>query len=70
MQLGDRPGALTVMESGGVEWDKAEPRWQAVYAAVLAANQQRSAARRMAAGIDQSRLKLLERALLDGIVSK
>jgi len=67
LQLGDRPGALGIMEAGGVDWEKSEPRWQAVYAAILDANQQRSAARRIAAGIPPGRLKAPERRLLEGL---
>lgn len=67
LQLGDRPGALGIMESGGVDWSKTEPRWQAVYAAVLDANQQRAAAREVASKIDPKRLRAPERRLIEGL---
>jgi len=67
LQLGDRTGALGIMEAGGVDWEKAEPRWRAVYAAVLDANQQRAAARRFAVGIPVRQLRAPERRLIEPI---
>ncbi len=57
LKLGNAPEALNLIESAKTDWDSAEPRWQALYAAILGANQQREAARVIAAKIDRSRLK-------------
>jgi tetratricopeptide (TPR) repeat protein len=68
LQLGDRDGAQSMLEAGGVDWEKAAPRWQAVRAAVLEANRQPAEARRIAAGLDKARLKAPERRLLEPVL--
>lgn len=60
--------ALTLIESPGWDWRKAPPRWQAVYAAVLAGNQQRGAARDVATHVNQKSLKAEERELIRGLL--
>lgn len=62
---GDPNGALRVMEAQGMDWAKAEPRFQAVYAAVLGAAGQREAARNVARRIPAEQLVREERALLE-----
>ena len=68
LQLGDRTGALNAVEAGGVDWNRNAPRWQAVYAAVLEANQQHPAALKIAESLAPARLKSLERRLLQPIL--
>jgi tetratricopeptide (TPR) repeat protein len=68
LQLGDRDGAQSILETGGVDWEKAGPRWQAVRAAVLEANRQPAEAKRIAAGLAKARLKAPERRLLEPVL--
>jgi hypothetical protein len=53
--------ALDLLEGRGIDWKNAPPRWRLIYAAALAANQQREGAKRIWAGIDPGRLKSAER---------
>jgi len=62
---GDPNAALRVMEAQGMDWAKAEPRFQAVYAAVLGAAGQREAARNVARRVPAEQLVREERALLE-----
>lgn len=61
---GDLPAALQVMEEGEVDWDKGVARARAVRVAILAANHQREAARRIARDLDMGALLAEERALV------
>ncbi len=61
---GDAAGGLALVEQPPMDWETMEPRWQAVYVALLGANQQREAARRFARRIDPTRLKSQERQLI------
>jgi len=56
--------ALTLVESSGLDWQKQEPHIQAIYAAVLAANQEGREARRLLETIPLQRLRPQERKLL------
>ena len=58
--------ALQVMEADAPDWSREEPRWRAVYAAVLRANRFQDRARRTVQGISASQLRPLE-AQLAGI---
>jgi hypothetical protein len=62
-RLGDLQGAMGTMEEGGVDWDRASARCRAVQAALLGANLQREAARRVAREIESESLMTLEREL-------
>ncbi|HTI69116.1 MAG TPA: hypothetical protein VMF06_04085 [Candidatus Limnocylindria bacterium] len=62
---GDANGGLTLLDEKGFDWASAEPRSQSIYVAVLGAAGQREAARRFARSISQSRLKPLERQLVE-----
>ena len=68
LRLGKAEEALTLCESGNIEWEKQEPRWRVVYAAALQANQHRPAALKIAAAIPQEQLKVPERALLQQVL--
>ena len=70
LRLGKPVEALTVCETGDIDWSTPEPRWRAIYAATLQANGQSAAARRIATRIPLDRLKLPERALLGGILGR
>lgn len=70
LRLGKAEEALALCETGGVEWERQEPRWRAVYAAALLANQQRAAARKFALAVPLEQLKLPERALLQETLKK
>lgn len=60
-----RPGvALDLLESQKMDWAATTPRAQAIYTAVLGANQLRDAARRVARGVELALLKPQERALV------
>lgn len=56
-RLGEAPQALSRLESLKPEWLRAEPRRQVVYAAVLGANDQREAARRLARTVEVTTLR-------------
>lgn len=65
LKAGNAAEALNLIESVKVDWDNnPEPRWLALYAAILGENDQREAARVMAAKVDQSQLKGAERELI------
>lgn len=70
LRLGKAAEALTVCETGDIDWSTQEPRWRAVYAATLHANGQGAAARRIASRIPVGRLKLQERVLIEGILGR
>jgi tetratricopeptide (TPR) repeat protein len=55
--------ALDVLEGQGLNLDLAPARWRMIHALVLAANQQREAAKKIYAGLDTDRLKAAERNL-------
>ncbi|NDC00864.1 MAG: hypothetical protein EBZ83_05530 [Verrucomicrobia bacterium] len=56
--------ALAAYPQTGIDWSSALPGWQAVHAAVLAANGQMEQARKLAASIPWERLKPEERDLI------
>jgi tetratricopeptide (TPR) repeat protein len=56
--------ALTRLDDLKVDWAVLDPRYRAVYAAVLGANQQREAARTMARRLDAASLRTEERQLI------
>lgn len=62
---GNLSGAVAVMEEGGVDWERAEPRCRAVRAAILGANLQREAARQIVRTLDVDRLMSAERMLVE-----
>lgn len=64
-RAGNLAGAVAVLEEGGVDWEKAEPRCRAVRAAVLGANLQREAARQIVRTLDVDRLMSAERMLVE-----
>lgn len=64
LKAGNNAEALTLIESVKTDWETQEPRWIAVYAAILGANQQREAARLMAQKVDTSKLKGAELELI------
>jgi hypothetical protein len=70
LKSGQTSAALGTLEGGSVNWENQEPRWQTIYAAALDANQQRAAARRVAAKIDRSRLKAAELQLLQSLAAR
>ena len=63
-RAGRLPAALEVLDQSGVDWEKAEPRCQVVRAALLGANLQREAARRLVRDLDWNRLLSAERQLV------
>ena len=63
-RAGNLPGAVALLEEGGVDWEKAEARCRAVRAAILGANLQREAARQIVRSIDVDRLLSAERLLV------
>lgn len=63
-RAGRLPAALELLDRGGVDWEKSEARCQAVRAAILGANLQREAARRMVRELDWERLLSAERQLV------
>lgn len=63
-RAGRLPAALEALDQAAVDWEKAEPRCQAVRAAILGANLQREAARRLARELDWERLLSAERQLV------
>ena len=70
LRLGKPAEALTLCETGDVDWSSQEPRWRAIYAATLHANGQGAAARRIASRIPVDRLKLPERVLIETILGR
>lgn len=64
LRLGRPQEALNLLESLNYDWGSAPPHWVAIYTAVLGANQQREAARSMAARIDFARLRPQEQELI------
>jgi tetratricopeptide (TPR) repeat protein len=56
--------ALDVLEGQGLNLERAPSRWRMVHALVLAANQQREAAKRIFAGLNTDRLKTAEKNLV------
>ncbi len=64
LKAGNSAEALTLIESVKTDWDTQEPRWIALYAAILGANQQREAARVMSQKVDTSKLKAVELELI------
>ena len=58
------PAALALLESGGIDWDSAPPRWRAVYALALGKSQQSEGARRLATKIPAAELREVELALI------
>lgn len=64
-RAGNLAAAVTVMEEGEVDWEKAEPRCRAVRAAILGANLQREAARQIVRTLDVDRLMSAERMLVE-----
>ncbi len=63
-RAGRLPAALEALDQSGVDWEKAEPRCQVVRAAILGANLQREAARRLVRDVDWNRLLSAERQLV------
>ena len=63
-KAGQLPAALVALDEGGVDWEQAEPRYQAVRAAILGANLQREAARRIVRALPWERLLSAERQLV------
>jgi tetratricopeptide (TPR) repeat protein len=55
--------ALDALENHGLKWDPAPTRWRLIYAASLAANQQRESAKKMASTIHMEALKQAEQRL-------
>jgi hypothetical protein len=70
IRLGKGTEALTLCETGDIDWSTQEPRWRAVYATALHAGGQMPAARRIVSKIPLDRLKVPERLLLDGILER
>lgn len=70
IRLGKGAEALTLCETGDIDWSAQEPRWRAIYAATLQAGGQMPAARRTASKIPLDRLKAQERLLLEGILER
>lgn len=64
-KTGDPMAALRVLESTTTDWTKVEPRFQAVYVAVLGAAGQREAARLAAHRVPTDRLSREEKELLE-----
>jgi len=64
LKAGNNADALALVESVKSDWDKQEPRWVALYAAVLGANEQREAARVLALKVDTAKLKGAELELI------
>lgn len=64
LKAGNNAQALSLIEGIPTNWDNEEPRWRALYAAILGVNQQREAARILAARVDQSALKSAELDLI------
>ncbi len=56
-RLGEHPSSLARIEAIGSEWIKEVPQRGAVYAAILAANDQREPARRLARSLDPAKLR-------------
>ena len=56
--------ALTIIENLSPEWNELRPRWQAVYVAVLGANDQREAARTYAAKVPLKKMRSAEEELV------
>ena len=68
LKTGNAAAALNLLEQEPIDWDKAEPRWLAVYVSVLVANEQREAARQMARKLRPEALKVPERDLVRGFL--
>ena len=60
----DAGSALAQFKGPPIEWNRTPPAWRAVYAAVLAANDQTAAAREIAITIPVEQLNRDERALI------
>ncbi len=69
LRLHDAAGALQVFSGPPIEWEKTPPSWRAIYAAVLAMNDQTDAARTLVATIPQERLNKEERELIAPIAA-
>lgn len=61
--------ALTIIENLSPEWNDLRPRWQAVYVAVLGANDQREAARTYAARVPLEKMRSAEEELVKPFLS-
>ncbi len=57
LRIGESQAALARLEKMPPSWVQATPQNAAIYAAVLGANEQREAARRLARGVDVSKLR-------------
>lgn len=64
LRINDAPRALALLDQAGVPWDLAQPGWQAVYAAVLAANERTVQAQQRSAQLTASSLRPGEAKLL------
>jgi tetratricopeptide (TPR) repeat protein len=64
LRLGETQAALARLEKMPPSWVQSTPQNAAVYAAVLGANEQREAARRLARGVDVSKLRPEEAELI------
>ncbi len=60
----DAGSALAQFQGPPIDWERTPPAWRAVYAAVLAANDQTEPAKKMAAKIPIEKLNREERALI------
>jgi hypothetical protein len=61
---GNLQAALATMEEGGVDWERSASRCRAIHAALLGANLQREAARRVARDVDETQLMSVEKELI------
>jgi hypothetical protein len=61
LRSGKESEGLATLERSSVDWSQLEPRWKALYAALLSANGQREAARRYAAMVKPASLTVSER---------
>jgi hypothetical protein len=64
LRNGEPHAAGKLYEDAGIDWSTAQPGWQAVFAATLAACGESERARAVARGIDSAHLKPEERALI------
>lgn len=68
LRLNRPEGALASVESQTIDWTRSEPHCQAIYAAVLAANQQLRDARTVAARIPREQLRPQELSLIKDLL--
>jgi predicted Zn-dependent protease len=68
LRAGDRPAAAKLLQGFQIDWTATLPGWQAVHAAVLAANGQLEEAGRATKKIPISQLKPQEKALIQALL--